>query len=347
MAVETNRAGPAAAVESLQVVGRGSQRRWLKELGFWTALITALVFFLFPMYWLAVTSLKPKAIVEAQPPTFIPWVDFTPTFDNYVDVFFEDPPGVGISGRTADAPRERSEFPSHLFASVGITAFVTLAAVFAGTLAAYSFSRFRIRGEDDMMFFILSTRMLPAVVILIPVFLMFNQPGDLLNDFLGGVPIGFIQDLGDRLGDFSLRNSFLGISLLYITVGLPFVVWMMKGFFDEIPTEYEEAAMIDGHSRIKAIRKIVLPEAVPAMLATSVFVIIVSWNEFVFAQLLNRDAWTTVPPFLQEIIGFGSGQIEWGRAAATSLLFILPIALFTYAARNHLLRGVTFGAVRR
>lgn len=345
MAVETTRAGPAASVDSLEVAGRTPQRRWLKELGFWAALVAAVVFFLFPIYWMAMTSLKPKAIVEAQPPTFIPWVDFTPTFDNYVDVFFEDPPGVGISGRTSDAPRERSEFPAHLFASITITAFVTFAAVLAGTLAAYSFSRFRIRGESDMMFFILSTRMLPAVVILIPVFLLFNQPGDLLNDFLGGVP--FIGDLADSLGDFSVRNSFLGISLLYITVGLPFVVWMMKGFFDEIPPEYEEAAMIDGHSRMKAIRKIVLPEALPAMLATSVFVIIVSWNEFVFVQLLNRDAWTTVPPFLQEIIGFGSGQIEWGRAAATSLIFILPIALFTYAARNHLLRGVTFGAVRR
>ena len=338
MAVEAN-AGPAAAAESLEVAGRKPQRRGLKEFGFWAALIAATIFFLFPMYWLVMTSLKSKAILEATPPTFIPWVDFTPTFDNYVDVFFEDPPGVGISGRSADAPRERSDFPAHLFASVAITAFVTLAAVFAGTLAAYSFSRFRIRGESDMMFFILSTRMLPAVVILIPVFLMFNQPGDLISDLLGVS--------GDALGDFTLSDSFLGISLLYITVGLPFVVWMMKGFFDEIPPEYEEAAMVDGHSRIKAIRKIVLPEALPAMLATSVFVIIVSWNEFVFVQLLNRDAWTTVPPFLQQIIGFGSGQIEWGRAAATSMIFILPIALFTYVARNHLLRGVTFGAVRR
>ncbi len=337
------RSGPAEAVEALEVVGSRTQKRWLKELGFWSALIAGLIFFLFPMYWLALTSIKPRTEVEARPPSFLPWVDFTPTFDNYVDVFYEDRPVIG----TGDEPRELSEFPAHLFASVTITGFVTLAAVVAGTLAAYSFSRFRIRGEDDMMFFILSTRMLPAVVILIPVFLMFNQPGDLLNDFLGGVPIGFIQDLGDSLGDFSLRNNFLGISLLYITVGLPFVVWMMKGFFDEIPTEYEEAAMIDGHTRLTAIRKIVLPEAFPAMLATAVFVIIVSWNEFVFVQLLNRDAWTTVPPFLQEIIGFGSGQIEWGRAAATSALFILPIALFTFAARNHLLRGVTFGAVRR
>jgi multiple sugar transport system permease protein len=214
-----------------------------------------------------------------------------------------------------------------------------------GTLAAYAFSRYRISGEADMLFFILSTRMLPPVVVLIPIFLMFNQPGQLINDTLQNVPIPFVQTFGESIKDFSLRNSYVGITLLYITAGLPFVVWMMKGFFDEIPKEYEEAAMIDGYSRLEAIWKIVLPEAFPAMLATAVFVIITAWNEFVFVLLLNRDSATTVPPFLYSIIGYG--QVEWGRMAATSVLFLLPVVIFTFLARNHLLRGVTFGAVRR
>jgi multiple sugar transport system permease protein len=128
-------------------------------------------------------------------------------------------------------------------------------------------------------------------------------------------------------------------------VGLPFVVWMMKGFFDEIPKEYEEAAMLDGYSRVEAIWKIVIPEALPAMLATAVFVLITAWNEFVFVQILNPSQASTVPPFLYAIIGYG--QIEWGRMAATSVVFLLPVVVFTFAVRNHLLRGVTFGAVRR
>jgi multiple sugar transport system permease protein len=149
----------------------------------------------------------------------------------------------------------------------------------------------------------------------------------------------------EGISQISLRENYIGITLLYITFGLPFVVWMMKGFFDEIPKEYEEAAMIDGYSRLEAIWKVVLPEAMPAMLATAVFVLITAWNEFVFVQILNPSKATTVPPFLYAIIGYG--KIEWGRMAATSVVFLLPVVIFTFAVRNHLLRGVTFGAVRR
>lgn len=318
---------------------------YLKEIGFWSALILAFVFFMFPLYWMLVTSMKPRADVELVPPTFIPFVDFQPTIDNYVDVFFKDRAGIGLAETDTEAARTISEFPQTLVNSIIITSATTILAVVMGTLAGYAFSRFQIKGESDMLFFILSTRMLPPVVVLIPIFLMFNQPGVLINDALQSVPIPFIQAFGESIKDFTLRNSYVGITLLYITAGLPFVVWMMKGFFDEIPKEYEEAAMIDGYSRIEAIWKIVLPEAFPAMLATSVFVIITAWNEFVFVLLLNRDEATTVPPFLYSIIGYG--QVEWGRMAATSVLFLLPVVIFTFLARNHLLRGVTFGAVRR
>lgn len=316
-----------------------------KEFLFWSALILAFVFFMFPLYWMIATSLKPRSEVELVPPTFIPFVDFQPTVNNYVDVFFKDRAGAGLAETDEEAARVVSEFPQTLTNSIIITSATTILAVLMGTVAAYAFSRFQIKGEADMLFFILSTRMLPPVVVLIPIFLMFNQPGELINNVLQTIPIPFVQAFGESISDFTLRNSFVGITLLYITAGLPFVVWMMKGFFDEIPKEYEEAAMIDGYSRLEAIWKIVLPEAFPAMLATSVFVIITAWNEFVFVLLLNREAATTVPPFLYSIIGYG--QVEWGRMAATSVVFLLPVVIFTFLARNHLLRGVTFGAVRR
>jgi len=335
----------AQAATPMQALSLPKIMYYAKEFLFWSALILALVFSTFPLYWMFITSLKPRADVEMTPPTFVPFVDYQPTLNNYVDVFLKDRAGAGFAEVDQEAARVVSEFPGTLTNSIIITTATTILAVLMGTLAAYSFSRFEVKGEPDMLFFILSTRMLPPVVVLIPIFLMFNQPGELVNNVLQDIPIPFIQAFGESIRDISLRNSYIGITLLYITFGLPFVVWMMKGFFDEIPKEYEEAAMIDGYSRLEAIWKIVLPEAFPAMLATSVFVVITAWNEFVFVLLLNRDAATTVPPFLYSILGYG--QVEWGRTAATSVLFLIPIIIFTFLARNHLLRGVTFGAVRR
>ena len=318
---------------------------FLKEFLFWSVLTVFFIFSVFPLYWMLNTSFKPRADVEKTPPTFIPFVDYQPTLDNYVDVFLKDRAGAGFLETDQESTRVVSEFPKALTNSIIITITTTILAVLMGTLAAYAFSRFQIKGQGDLLFFILSTRMLPPVVVLIPIFLMFNQPGVMINSFLQKIPISFLQTFGESIQNFSLRNSYTGITLLYITFGLPFVVWMMKGFFDEIPKEYEEAAMMDGYSRLEAIWKIVLPEALPAMLATSVFVVITAWNEFIFVLLLNRDNATTVPPFLYSILGYG--QVEWGRTAATSVLFLIPIIVFTFIARNHLLRGVTFGAVRR
>lgn len=281
---------------------------------FWVAVALILFFFLFPLYWMGVTSFKRTAEVTLLPPNLIPWVEFKPTLKNYVEVLTKMPAGL-LSTETY----KQSDFPQALLNSTLISAATTVIAVLLGTVAAYAFSRFRIPGEGDLLFFILATRMLPPVVTLVPLFVMFTS--------------------------FGWRNTFHGITLLYVTAGLPFVVWMMKGFFDEIPREYEEAAMIDGYSRLEAVWKIVIPEAIPAMLATAVFVLILAWNEFVFVQLLNPDKFTTVPPFLYAIIGYG--RVEWGRMSATSVIFLAPIVLFTWLVRKHLLRGVTFGAVRR
>jgi multiple sugar transport system permease protein len=296
---------------------RVTLRSWLGRILFGLALAAVLFFFLFPLYWMLVTSFKERSDTTLLPATFVPFVQFRPTLINYLAVFTK----VSELGNASlgQANLGLSKFPEALLNSVLIGGTATVVAVILGTLAAYAFSRFRIKGEGDLLFFILSTRMLPPVVVVIPIFLMFNS--------------------------LNLRNTFTGITLLYITVGLPFVVWMMKGFFDEIPREYEEAAMVDGYSRLEAVWKIVLPEALPAMLATAVFVLITAWNEFVFVQLLNPEQFSTVPPFLYAIIGYG--QVEWGRMAATSVVFLLPIIIFTFLARNHLLRGMTFGAVRR
>jgi multiple sugar transport system permease protein len=274
------------------------------------AVAVVMIIFLFPLYWMVLTSIKPSIDVTDVPPLFIPFLQFKPTLSNFSAILFQAGGGSGVN---------LTDFPISLLHSVLICGTATIVSVLLGTLTAYSFSRFKVKGEADLLFFILSTRMLPPIVVIVPIFLMFTNLG--------------------------LRNSFLGITLMYITAGLPFVVWMMKGFFDEIPQEYEDAAMVDGNSRLEAVWKVVIPEAVPAMLATAVFVLITAWNDFVFVEMLNPDSWSTVPVFLYKVIGYG--KVEWAKMAATSVVFLIPIVVFTFLARKHLLRGVTFGAVRR
>jgi multiple sugar transport system permease protein len=287
-----------------------------QRLLFWMALGIVFIFFMFPLYWILISSIKTRAEVTDRVPSFFPFIDFQPTLTNYQELItgetVESASGVQASG-------SRAEFRDRLINSVITAGISTVLAVGLGTLAAYAFSRFRIPASNDLQFFILSTRMLPPIVVLIPIYIFFT--------------------------DLKLQDSFAGLIILYTSINLPFVVWMMKGFFDEIPVEYEEAAMVDGYSRLEAIWKIVIPEAIPAMLATAVFSAITAWNEFVFANLLNRNYASTVPPYLNSIVGVGA--IEWGRVAAGSVLFVIPIVIFTYLVRNHLLRGVTFGAVRR
>jgi len=161
--------------------------------------------------------------------------------------------------------------------------------------------------------------MLPAVVVTVPIFLMYTQLG--------------------------LRDTHFGMILLYTSFNLSFAVWLLKGFIDEIPQEYEEAALVDGYTRLQAFRKIVLPQAVTGIAATTVFSLIFSWNEYAFALMLTSDRARTAPPSIPLILG--SGGIEWSTIAAGSLLFLIPVVIVTFALRQHLLRGVTFGAIRK
>ena len=185
--------------------------------------------------------------------------------------------------------------------------------------SAYAFSRFNVPLADDLLFFILSTRMMPPIAVAIPIYLMYRELG--------------------------LTDTCVGMILLYTAVNVSLAVWLLKGFMDEIPREYEEAAMVDGYTRLQAFRKVVLPQAVTGIAATAIFCLIFAWNEYAFAVLLTTGDAQTMPPFIPFIIGEG-GQ-DWPAVAAATTLFLMPIVLFTVLLRKHLLRGITFGAVRR
>jgi multiple sugar transport system permease protein len=195
----------------------------------------------------------------------------------------------------------------------------TFLAVFLGTLAAYAFSRFKVPLADDLLFFILSTRMMPPIAVAIPIYLMYRALG--------------------------LADSYLGMIVLYTAVNVSLAVWLLKGFIDEIPREYEEAALVDGYTRLQAFIKVVLPQAITGIAATAIFCLIFAWNEYAFALLLTSGDAQTMPPFIPFIIGEG-GQ-DWPAVAAATTLFVLPILIFTVVLRKHLLRGITFGAVRK
>jgi multiple sugar transport system permease protein len=300
------------------------------------AVLVATVIFLAPIYWIASTAFKSRAVATTVPPT----VFFSPQITPFVKLFTKrvqltkpvDPAVYAAAPwweqKVYDGgerilrvgPKvQLSQYPNRFTNSFIIAVTSTLLAVAMGTFTAYGFSRFRIAGEQDLLFFILSTRMLPPVVVAIPMFLMYRAVG--------------------------MTDTHLGLIILYTAFNLSFSVWLMKGFIDEIPREYEEAALVDGYTRMQAFFKIVLPEATTGIAATAVFCFITAWNEYAFALMLtNREA-QTAPPFIPAQIG--SGLTDWTTIAAGSFLFLLPVAIFTFLLRGHLLRGVTFGAIRK
>lgn len=276
------------------------------------AMITVMgvvLIYILPIAWILITSLKPKQEI------FKPEVVLTkPTLEHYESLL------VVKAGRgEQERILRKSDYPRFFLNSLMITTLSTLLAVGLGTLTAYAFSRFRVAGKNDWMFFILSTRMLPPVVVAIPVFLMYRA-------------LGWI-------------DTHLGLVLLYTAFNVSFAVWLMKGFLDEIPKDYEEAAMVDRYSRWKALMKVVLPQSVTGLAATAVFCAMSAWNEFAFALLLTSESARTAPPSIPSKIG--TAGIEWGQIAAGTFVYLLPVAIFTFLMRKHLLRGITFGAIKR
>ncbi len=284
---------------------------------------------LIPILWIVGTSFKSPNDAIAYPPK----VFFEPTLEGYVNVFTTRSRQSPEYMESLPPPetwydklvRQRnmvitgpSRFGDRYLNSLIIGFGSTFLTVVLGVLAAYAFSRFRVPLRDDLMFFILSTRMFPPVAVAIPLFLMYRELG--------------------------LSDTHLGMIILYTAVNLSLAVWLLKGFIDEIPREYEEAAMVDGYTRFQAFRKVVLPQAKAGIAATAIFSLIFSWNEYNFAVLLTSGNAQTAPPFIPLIIG--EGGLDWPAVAAATTLFILPVLLFTVLLRKYLLAGITFGAVR-
>lgn len=266
-----------------------------------------------PLVWLGMTSIKSKEDAISPTARFVPAVltsgahGFQPTLDGY---------------RQLGTPHTGSQHAfSHFLAnSVLIGLLSTLASVALGTMCAYGFSRFDIPGARDWLFFILSTRFLPPLAVVVPVLMMYRA--------------------------FDFQNTHTGLIILYTGFNLSLAVWLMKGFIDEIPKEYEEAALVDGYTRLQAFRHIILPQARTGMAVTAVFCLISAWNEYGFAMTLNNAQAVTVPVYFAGLQGNIQG-VPWPQIASGVLVFALPIVVFTVLVRHHLLRGVTFGTIKQ
>ncbi|UCE00804.1 MAG: carbohydrate ABC transporter permease [Chloroflexota bacterium] len=290
---------------------------------------------LIPIFVMVITAFKTRQDIVSTPPSVV----FSPTLEGFVYLFTEravaSPARLQELKNEADAGQmslferialsvgqeitDTSDYVDRLKNSLIIAGLSTIASVILAVFAAYAFSRYQVKGKNDLLFFILSTRMLPAVVVTIPLFLMYTQ--------------------------VKLHDTHIGMILLYTVFNLSLAVWLMKGFMDEIPLEYEEAALVDGYTRMQAFFRIVLPQAVTGIAATTVFCLIFSWNEYAFALMLTSETARTAPPSIATMLG--RGGIEWSAIAVGSLGFLIPVIIVVFLLRNYLLRGVTFGAVRK
>ena len=292
-----------------------------------------IIIYMLPVIYMGITAFKPWDAIFKVPPTF----RFAPTVSSFIRLFYEtrdypagkEPTPEEIAKmewknrlmweQTNQKIGGINEGPKRFLNSFIISIISTVFSVLLGTITAYALSRFRVKGKGDIMFFILSQRMLPAVVVTIPLFLMFR----------------FLQ----------LNDTHVGLIFLYTAFNTPFAVWVMKGFIDDIPIEYEEAALVDGYTRMQAFRKITLPQAATGIAATTVFCYIFSWNEYAFALIMTSGVASTGTVYIQGIKG--SLGIDWGAIIAGSFLFFIPVAIFTFLMRKYLLAGITFGAIRK
>jgi len=270
------------------------------------AVAIILVFFLFPLYWVITTSFKSPNDILSWPPKFL----FKPTLANYLGTTT----GIALGGRAA---RPLNITP-YLINSLVIDAISTLISTIVSAMAAYSISRFKTGGSFFINWF-LSLRMLPPVVLAIPLFIFFKSLG--------------------------LVNTWWGLILAYLTFNIPFSTVLLIGFFNEIPTSLDEAAYVDGASKIGTFFKVILPLGAPGLAAVTILSFLTCWGEFLLALTLTYDVYAqTVPVFLGLFIT--EWGILWGPMSAAAVLAIIPPVLFSLFTQRYLVKGITLGAVK-
>jgi multiple sugar transport system permease protein len=288
-----------------------SRRRRLTTFIRYSALSAWALIAFFPIYWIISTSFKPDTQWFAWPPYYFP---SPPTLANYMNVWF----GAEEYAQTQYAISSQKPLIS-LYNSTIIAATSTFLSVFFGSIIAYGVSRYRILSEARM-FQLLILRMIPPIVIVAPLSLYYTAIG--------------------------LIDTRLGLILVYFLTTLPYAVWMTKSFIDEVPREIEQAAEILGASRWRTVLEIVLPLIRSGLVATFLFILILTWSEYLLALIITKTQVTTLPIELSKYQGSTEGRV-YGRQAALAVGITVPLMIVGLIIRKHLARGFSFGMVRR
>jgi multiple sugar transport system permease protein len=280
--------------------------------------------FMFPIFWWALTSIKPISAVFDK--DRIVWFDFTPTLINYAvtllgrsrsQLAIDDGLGMGVAG--AEAYDSRASILDSVVVSIGATALTMMVAVFA----AYALSRMRFRGRDSFLNWVLGQRFMPPIAIIFPLVISYKWAGmrDTDNYYLG----------------------WLGLMLIYALMNLPIAVLLLKSFFDDVPTDVDQAAMIDGATRWQSFTKVVLPMVRGGVAAAAVLCFVFSWTEFLLSLFLTSDI-RTVPVKIQTFVT--STGNEWGFITALGTASVIPGFIFILLVQRHLVRGLTLGSLK-
>jgi len=305
---------------SRPVVKRQSLAR-RRDLGAWlrTALAVLLTGgFIFPIFFWFTASLKPFGLIFTLPPVFI----FQPTLNWYSVVLG----GVSyndlmlkLTGALTSTGGGFYYSVPYILSSIRVAVASTLLVILLATPAAYGLSRFSFRRRHDLVFWILSTRMMPPIVAALPFFLMYRQ--------------------------LDLVDTYPGVILVHTVINLPLAILLLKSFFDEVPFDLDEAAMVDGATRFQAFYKVIIHYVLPGLSATAILSFIFSWNEFLLTLVLTRTGVRTIP-VAASTFDSSTGGTEWGFLAALGTSAMVPVFIFVLFVQRHLVRGLTMGAVK-
>lgn len=266
-------------------------------------LLALLAFAMLPMVWMLITSLKSQFAAIQYPPA---WVPRNPTLEQYRQLLS---PGGELG----------SQFLRYMLNSLWVSTASTILGVLVAVPAAYAFSRFRFPGRNALFFSVLFRNMFPAVVFLMPLFIMMRWMG--------------------------LVNTYSSLIITYLTFGLPLSIWLLKGFYDNIPVELEQAARIDGCTRFQAFYLIIMPLSAPGIIATAIYAFITAWNEYVYAlTFLNDDSKLTLPVGLQRF--FAEYATNWPGLMAASFIMSVPVVAMFLVLQKYFVRALTEGAVK-
>lgn len=269
----------------------------------WITLALLLLFSLVPMAWMLSTSLKTQFAALQLPPE---WIPSNPTLEHYARLI-------------NPANEMGQDFIRYFWNSIFVSTMTTIAAVAIAVPAGYAFSKFRFPGRQGFFIAVLVRNMFPAVVFLIPLFIMMRAVG--------------------------LVDTHLALIITYLTFGLPLAIWLLKGFYDNIPTELEYAARIDGASRFQAFIRIIMPLSSPGIIATAIYAFIIAWNEYVYAlTFLQSRELLTLPIGLQRF--FSEYVTNWPGLMAASFVMSIPVVVIFLVLQRFFVQALTEGAVK-